>query len=169
MDEQQSKRGGIGRFLWLFVLLAVVVLWWYFRPDGDPGATLQAQQADAAAAATDPDDILVDLKDDVTPQAIAAIERDAGIRLVLVDDTAAKTKLYRAHVEPARRDAIIAELARRPEVEIAEPDAQVMLSPEEGAASVVRAPDAGPAHEGYPNDPQYKFQWHLNQIGMPEA
>jgi serine protease len=166
MDEQQSKPGGIGRFLWLFVLLAVVVLWWYFRPEGDPGATLQAQQADAAAAATDPDDILVDLKDDVTPAAIAAIERDAGIRLVLVDDTAAATKLYRAHVDPARRDAIIAELARRPEVEIAEPDAQVMLSPEE---QEVRAPDVGPSHEGYPNDPQYKFQWHLNQIGMPEA
>jgi serine protease len=166
MDEQQPKRGGVGRFLWLFMILTVVVLWWYFRPDGDPGATLQAQQADAAAAATDPDDILVDLQDDATPQAIAAIERDVGIRLVLVDDTAAATKLYRAHVDPARRDAIIAELGRRPEVEIAEPDAQVMLSPEE---QEVRAPDAGPAHEGYPNDPQYKFQWHLNQIGMPEA
>ena len=24
-------------------------------------------------------------------------------------------------------------------------------------------------HEGFPNDPQYKFQWHLKQIGMPEA
>jgi serine protease len=168
MDEQQPKRGGVGRFLWFFVLLAIVGLWWYFRPDGDPGATLQAQQADAATAATDPDDILVDLRDDVTPQAIAAIEHDLGIRLCLVDDTAAATKLYRAHVDPARREAILAELVRRPEVEIAEPDAQVMLSPEpEGG--IVRAPDVGPAHEGYPNDPQYKFQWHLNQIGMREA
>ena len=26
-----------------------------------------------------------------------------------------------------------------------------------------------PSDEGYPNDPQYKFQWHLRQIGMPEA
>ena len=169
MDEQQPKRAGVGRFLWLFVILAIVVLWWYSRPEGDPGATLQAQEADAVAAATDPDDILVDLKDDVTPAAIAAIEREVGIQLVLVDDTAAATKLYRAHVAPARRDAIIAELARRPEVEIAEPDAQVMLSPQELDAVEVRAPAVEPTHDGYPNDPQYKFQWHLNQIGMPEA
>ena len=166
MDEQQPKRAGVGRFLWLFVILAIVVLWWYSRPEGDPGATLQAQEADAVAAATDPDDILVDLKDDVTPAAIAAIARAVGIQLVLVDDTAAATKLYRAHVAPARRDAIITALRLRPEVEIAEPDAQVMLSPEEMA---VRAPAVEPTDEGYPNDPQYKFQWHMKQIGMPEA
>lgn len=166
MDEQQPRRTGLGRFLWLFVILAIVVLWWYFRPEGDPGATLAEQTADAVAATTDPDDILVDLRDDVTPDAIAAIERDVGIRLVLVDDTAAQTKLYRAHVDPARRDAIIAELTVRPEVEIAEPDAQVMLSPEE---MEIRAPAVEPTHEGFPNDPQYKFQWHLNQIGMPQA
>ncbi|HEX2690584.1 MAG TPA: S8 family serine peptidase [Kofleriaceae bacterium] len=168
-DEQQPKRGGAGRFLWPFVLLAIVVLWWYFRPEGDPGATLAEQRADAALAATDPDDILVDLQDDVTPQAIAAIERDLGIRLALVDDTAAQTKLYRAHVDPAHRDAILAALGKRPEVEIAEPDAQVMLSPEDAAEMAVRAPELEPAHEGYPNDPKYKFQWHLRQIGMPEA
>ncbi|HEU4726915.1 MAG TPA: S8 family serine peptidase [Kofleriaceae bacterium] len=166
MDEQQPKRGGASRFLWLSVIAAIVVLWWYFRPEGDPGATLAAQAADAAAAVTDPDDILVDLKDDATPDTVAAIERDAGIRLALVDDTAAATKLYRAHVDPARRDAILAQLATRPEVEIAEPDAQVMLSPEEMA---VRAPGVEPSHEGFPNDPMYKFQWHLKQIGMPEA
>jgi serine protease len=166
MDEQQPKRSGLGRFLWLFVILAIVVLWWFTRPGADPGATLAEQQADAAAAVTDPDDILVDLKDDATPAQIAAIERDAGIKLALVDDTAAQTKLYRAHVAPARRDAILAQLARRPEVEIAEPDAQIMLSPEE---MEVRAPGVLPTHEGFPNDPQYKFQWHLRQIGMPEA
>lgn len=166
MDEQQPKRSGLGRFLWLLVILVIVGLWWWNRQDRDTGVTAAQEHADAAAAATDPDDILVDLVDDATPAQRAAIERDAGIKLVLVDDTAAETKLYRAHVDPAQRDAIIARLAQRPEVEIAEPDAQFALSPEE---LVVRAPDVAPTHEGYPNDPQYKFQWHLKQIGMPEA
>jgi len=174
MDEQQPKRSGGGRFLWLFVLLAIVVLWWYFRPEGNHhGASLADGRADAYAAVTDPDDILVDLQDDATPAAIAALERDTGIRLTLVDDTAAATKLYRAHVDPARRDAILAELAKRPEVEIAEPDYQMTLSPEELAseahAPVAPRPDPRASHEGFPNDPQYKFQWHLNQIGMPDA
>ena len=165
MDEQQSKRGS-GRFLWVFVLLAVVGLWWQFRPVADPGATLQQQREDGLAAATDPDDIIVDLKDDATPQVIAALEREVGVTLVLVDDTAAASKLYRAHVAPERRDALIAEIAKRPEVEIVEPDAQISLSPDEQLAT---APVAAPTHEGFPNDPLYAKQWHMRQIGMPEA
>src|SRR5689334_21055648 len=103
MDEQQPKRGGASRILWILVLLAIVVLWWYFRPEGHLGASRETEQADAYLAPTEPDEILVDLRDDATPAAIAAIERDAGIALTLVDDTAAATKLYRAHVDPARQ------------------------------------------------------------------
>lgn len=166
MDEQQTKRSGPGRFLWLFVILAIVVLWWYFRPDRSSHEDADAQySADAAAAVTDPDEILVDLKDNATPDAI---ERAYGIDLVLVSDSGAaeRSKLFRARVDPAKRDAIIASLSKRSDVEIAEPDAVVQLSPGE---EEVRAPIADPTHEGFPNDPQYKYQWHLRQIGMPEA
>jgi serine protease len=165
MEDEQPKRGGAGRLLWLIVLIALVVAWWYFRPPGAAHVAAAPTRADAAAFA-DPDDILVDLADDTTPAARAELERALGLHLALVDDTAAATQLYRAHVDPAQRDAILARLAARPEVEIAEPDALVQLSPEE---AVVRAPDVVARHEGYPNDPQYKFQWHLDQIGMPTA
>jgi serine protease len=159
-----TKRGAAGKSLWLLVILSTVALWWAFRPDGSRHADT-AQLDAAAAAAADPDDILVDLRDDASP---AVIEQALGIRLALVDSSgeAAKTKLYRAHVDPARRDAILAELSGRADVEIAEPDAQVQLSPEEVA---VAAPAAGPAYEGFPNDPLYKHQWHMDQIGMREA
>jgi serine protease len=165
MDEQQTRRGGAGRILWLLLIFAMVVLWWYFRPDGDRGAAQAQIDADTAAAVTDPDDILVDLVDDATPDAI---ERALGIDLVLVDDagTAERTKLFRAHVDPARRDAILAELARRADVEIAEPDALMQLSPGE---EIAPAPAAEPGEKGFPNDPLYKHQWHMDQIGMPEA
>jgi serine protease len=167
MDEQQPKRGGASRLLWLFVILAVVVLWWYLRPDVAPGAAADVERYDAYAAPSDPDDILIDLRDDATPATIAAIERDIGVKLVLPDDYALSHKLYRAHVDPRDRDAIIARLAQRPEVEIAEPDFEVQVTPEDEMQ--FRAPPAGPEHEGFPNDPQYKYQWHLNQIGMPKA
>ena len=59
-DEPVTKPSGASRFLWLFVILALVLLWWYFRPQSQPDMT----PADAdAMAQTDPDDILVDLKD----------------------------------------------------------------------------------------------------------
>ncbi|HEY0482199.1 MAG TPA: S8 family serine peptidase, partial [Kofleriaceae bacterium] len=168
MDEQQSKRGGPGRILWVLVLLAIVVLWWFFRPEGKHGPTAEAEHSDAYFAAIEPDAILVDLRDDATPATVAAIERDAGIKLALLDDTAAQTQLYRAHVDPLRREAILGRLRARPEVEIAEPDFQMALTPEDDG-SLVHAPPAGPSEEGFPNDPQYKYQWHLKQIGMPEA
>jgi len=165
MDENQKKRSGASWLLWLLVLAAIIFVWWYFRPDPDNGTVASADDA-AQVAATDPDDILIDLKDDATP---AAIERDLGLTLVLVDDSgeAAETKLYRAHVDPAQRDAIIAKLSARADVEIAEPDAEVTLSP--GEEDGVPVEDVTPTEPGYPNDPMYKKQWHLRQIGMPEA
>jgi serine protease len=165
MDEQQTKRSGLGRFLWLFVILAIIVLWWWFRPEGHDKATLAEQDADRAAAVTDPDDILIDLKDDATPDAI---EQALGIQLVLADESgeAAETKLYRAHVDPARRDAIIAELSARSDVEIAEPDVEFALSPQD---MEMRVEELQPTEPGFPNDPLYEKQWHLRQIGMPEA
>ena len=173
-EETQTKRGSnLGKLLWLLVLIAVVLLWWHFR--NKPGAEglgqgdVAAEHADRLAAAdTDPDDILVDLKDDVSAEDRAAIEAQAGIKLVLVDDTAEGHKLYRAHVDPLKRDAIIALLQTNPHVEIAEPDSYMMLSPLDMTPITVASPETT-TEPGFPNDPLYKKQWHLRQIGMPEA
>jgi serine protease len=158
-ETNQSR--GVSRFLWLFVILALVLLWWYFRTPDEQAAQIDANDY---AAETDPDDILVDLKDGTKPDAI---EQAFGIDLVLVDQSgeAKKTSLYRAHVDAAQRDSILAALAKRADVEIAEPDAVFSISPEE---MELRAP-IETASPGYPNDPMYKYQWHMRQIGMPEA
>jgi serine protease len=165
MDDQEAKRGGVGRFVWLLVIAALVFLWWYLRP-GQTHKVAHAPDADALAAVI-PDEILVDLADDVTPDQIARLEHDLDIHLVLADRSgeAATTKLYVAHVDPARAGAVLEALEKRPEVEIAEPDAKVALAPDESALEV----DLGATHEGFPNDPLYPKQWHLRQIGMPEA
>src|SRR5688572_3454791 len=165
MDEQPTQsRPGPSKILWLLLALAVLLMWWYFRPKHDEGAGAAQEISDRASAATDPDDVLVDLKDNATPDTIAAIERDLGIDLVLVSNESYDERFYRAHVDPARRDAVIDALSKRAEVEIAEPDAEYMLSPSETFV----APDVT-QWEGFPNDPKYKFQWHMRQIGMPEA
>jgi len=164
MDEHpQSKRSTV---LWLLVLVAVVFLWWYLRPEEDRGVGAAEIEADRVAAiATDPDDILVDLRDDTSAATVAAIERQLGIDLVLVSHQSADEQFYRAHVDASRRDAVLAALAARGDVEVAEPDALFALTPFE---SLEVAPVA-PTDKGYPNDPLYEKQWHLRQIGMPEA
>ena len=166
MDEQDTKRTGLGRYLWVLVLVAVVALWWYFRP----GQTHKgvAMIDDAAAQAIDREDILVDLEDDASPAQVAAIEKDLGITLTPVDDSgeASETKLFRAHVDPGREDAVIDQLAKRPEVEIAEPDSFMQLSKDEMTEI---DPIPAPTYEGFPNDPLYAKQWNMRQIGMPKA
>lgn len=166
-DEQQPpSKSGFSRIVWLLVIAALVIIWWKFRePESTKEAQIKATDPEAMLA-MDPDDILVDLKDDATPDQIAALEAQAHVKLALVDSTAAATKLFRAHVDAANEASTIALLAANPLVEIAEPDSYMKLDPSE-MTEVTPAPT--PAEPGFPNDPDYKFQWHLRQIGMPEA
>ena len=167
-DEQQPKQsGGVGRLVWLLVIAAIVFIWWRYRePESTKVDQIFATDAEAQAA-TDPDDILIDMRDDATPDQVAAIEKQIGAKLVLVDatDEAASTKLFRAHVDAANEQGIIATLSSNPNVEIAEPDSYMHVDPNE-VAQIAESPATQP---GFPNDPDYKYQWHLRQIGMPEA
>ncbi len=154
------------KLLWSLVGIATAVTGYTHRTHLDPGAGAVQEAADAAMAATDPDDILIDLKDNATPAMIAAIEKDLGIKLSLVSNESADEQFYRAHVDPSRRDLVLAALSARPEVEIAEPDAMFSLLPGE---QEIALPLSETQQPGFPNDPLYAKQWHMRQIGMPEA
>jgi serine protease len=160
MDEQRTS-GRRRNWIWLLVILAVVVIWFLWRPPRDNAAP--ASQSDAAA--TDPDDVLVDFKDAISDERVAEIGRSLGLELRLVSSPARHERLYRAHVAADQRDAVLGALGRLAEVEVAEPDAEIHLVPE----GEVAEEDPDPRAKGFPNDPQYKYQWHLDQIGMPEA
>lgn len=161
-DKRQTKRSNL---LWLLVLVALGLVWWHLRPAEEPELTSAQEAADRAGAATDPDDILIDLRDDASDALVAEIEREQGIDLVLVSDQSRDERFYRAHVAPERRDAVLAALSARAGVELAEPDATFHVDPSE-AREVV--PPSG-TWAGFPNDPMFDAQWHMRQIGMPRA
>ena len=166
MAQAESKKS---QALWWLVLAAVLFLWWYLRPTEDEGASAADIAADVqAGVGADPDDLLIDLRDDATAAQVATIERELGIDLQLVSDQAADEQFYRAHVDAARAGAVLAALSARPEVEIAEPDALYGLpAGTESAALDVTPPEGG--WDSFPDDPMYARQWHMRQIGMPEA
>jgi serine protease len=160
-DEKHGKRTG---FVWLLVLLAILLIWIFWRPPEDNGRTV-ATAADQVGAARD--EILVDFSDADGDARVAEVGRLVGADFRLVSHQAVHERLYRAHVDPSRRDAILARLAELPDVEAAEPDATYQLI--DGTPGPTPLVDDDPKWKGYPNDPQYKYQWHLVQIGMPEA
>jgi serine protease len=170
MEQPRDTKRPLAGLLWLLVLVGVVLLWWYFKPIDDKHNNSLPTAGDAAYASGDPDDILVDLVDNATASQIATLEHDFNIKLQLVSNQSQDEQFYRAHVPANRRDAVLAALANRDVVEVAEPDAEMSLimgADDVEAQSFIAPPVT--KWEGFPNDPQYKFQWHLNQIGMPEA
>ncbi len=169
MEAPRDTKRPLASLLWLLVLVGVVLLWWYFKPGEEHKNTIPAN--DPAYALGDPDDILVDLVDDASATQVATLEREFGFKLNLVSDQARNEQFYRAHVPATRRNAILAALANRDVVEMAEPDAEVNLiggGRFDIESQIFVAPPVT-KWEGFPNDPQYKYQWHLRQIGMPEA
>ena len=162
---QASKKS---QALWLLVLAAVVFLWWYLKPTEDDGASADDIAADLrAGVGADPDDLLIDLRDDASPAQVAALEQDLAIDLQLVSAQSADEQFYRAHVDASRADAVLAALGHRPEVELAEHDALYSLSPTEMVPLEVTPPRG--TWQGFPDDPMFDRQWHMRQIGMPEA
>src|SRR5262245_32118724 len=118
MEERSSGKQKRGGLVWLLVLVAVVLVWWFFRPSGMDAAQPADDPAEVAAWG-DPDDILVDLDDDADDADVAALERAYGIDLQLVSSQSEDERFYRAHVDPMRRDALLAELESRDLVDIA--------------------------------------------------
>ena len=168
MDDRNEERKKRGNLLWLLVLLAILLVWWVFRPgDSELAGVEPPTWSDQALAegVYERDAILVDLVDDLDTAAVASLELDLGIELVPVSDHSLDVHFYRAEVEPEEQAAILEALAARPEVELAEPDAKVQLDPSWYEKVRVDLP----AGDDYPNDPLYPHQWHLRQINMPAA
>jgi serine protease len=156
-------------WFWLVLLVAVALVWWFWKPPADNGRRADAEDAANATSRvyTDPDDILVDFRDDVSDAQVAALGAKYGLHLTLVSSQSHDEQFYRAHVDATQRDTLLAALAADPEIETAEPDAEMFKADEVSDDTQPAVP--APLDSGYPNDPQYKFQWHLRQIGMPEA
>ncbi|HEY4055748.1 MAG TPA: S8 family serine peptidase [Kofleriaceae bacterium] len=177
MDEETEPKqpSNLPKLLLLLVLVAIIFIYWRQRGQhvGDLStAQLSSQEAaDRASGSYDPDDILVDLKDDATPAQVAALEAKYGVDLVLVSDESKDEQFYRAHVDASREASVLAQLKKDPEVEIAEPDAIYSLPADEDSADqeALALTDSDVTEPGFPNDPMYAKQWHMRQIGMPEA
>ena len=73
-NRSHGKRRNLG---WLLLLVALVLVWWFWRPSKDRSAAESAVDPAEVAdlgALSDPDDILVDLRDDIPAADVEALE-----------------------------------------------------------------------------------------------
>jgi serine protease len=97
-----------------------------------------------------PDEVVVDFKDGTTKALYDELEKKWGIDVEVNSVEGPIDGITVAHVDPARRDAILALIRADPNVESAEPEYRY--------------------HADYvPNDPRFKEQWNLEMIHMKEA
>lgn len=113
-------------------------------------------------------DLVVDFKDDVPHEQLAALETQLGIRLHAVSKFVDADEIYTLKGTELRysQAELLAYLRSLPEVEAADVDAQYTI-PE--AELALTANTTGPESKGFPNDPKYQYQWHLEQIRMKDA
>jgi serine protease len=154
---------------------AAAVLWHGVHPPRVTDKPVPTSAERAAEAGLRPTQLIVDFRDDISTEALAA----TGYSEIPISDYSAQDRLYRIDFPDAdRAAAALVKLSRDPDVESVDYDALATIPPGEQAEEAAAAAGsmeiecgtaAGGATAGFPNDTCFKYQWHLRQIGMPEA
>ncbi|MEA2697832.1 MAG: serine protease [Myxococcales bacterium] len=169
--------------LFAAVLAGTGALWHGLRPVSPAQRPEPTAAERAEAAGLHPTRLIVDFRDDVSSQFLAA----TPYKEEPISDYSAIDRLYRIDFASADEAAAAARtLARDPHVESVDYDSDAVIPPNEAIAlgptslesecggSGGKSTDGGKPADGsdpaaFPNDPCFRYQWHLRQIGMPEA
>src|SRR6185503_11785994 len=150
---------------------AAVGVLWHGPHARDTIAKAGPDAADHPAARTR---LVVDFRDDISSRALEA----NGYVEIPVSEYSARDRLYAIDFSSLEDAAAArAKLARDPNVESVDYDAEMTIPPDEAAmagddsmeAECAGRVAAARPPEGTPNDPCWKYQWHLRQVGLPEA
>jgi serine protease len=161
------------------VVLAGVGVLWHGGSSRSPAdkARSPSDAELAAAADVDPTRLIVDFRDDVSPATLA----NNGFTEIPISDYSATDKVFRIDFDTAAEAAAAkTKLAHDPSVESVDFEAFASIPPDEELQEEnAAAPDHGSMEtecqsaaapgSAFPNDACYKYQWHLRQIGMPDA
>jgi serine protease len=167
------KKSRAVRILLIFAILGFALAWWFSRnreeatthQEPAPLATLDDVSSDDYV----PGELVVDFRDDEPADRIAALAKQLGVHFSAVSDETAVDKIYTVDTGDA---GVLAALRSNPDVEAADfellysiPE-DVMAAEEEGLPA---QQEIDPSHKDFPNDPKYKYQWHLDQVHAKQA
>lgn len=194
-DRLETRRGrrGVGRapggrsaLAWTAVLsatagLATLVEWSQLALAETPSdeATLAAVESGSVGA-----ELIVDLDDHLDEARVRSLSAELGARFAPASSYVGADRVYRVTVAGTGRERVsrlsqlLSVLRRDPKVEAA--DWAITYQIPESAPTALTGPQALPVPQlekadsekpgvFVPNDPKYRYQWHLDQLRMPEA
>jgi serine protease len=155
-------------------LIAVAIGWWIRR---DREQWLDQHEAPAPVATLDdegavnaiPGELVVDFRDDDSPERIAALGHKLGVVFHPASSYTPIDEVYT--VESGDAESLLAALRAEPDVEAADFEFVYGL-PEDALPAedeAIADQDNPVLHKDFPNDPRFKDQWHLQQIHMMET
>ncbi len=158
------------------VTLVAAALLWHGGPSRTPtDKTLPpADAASAVAAGADATRLIVDFRDDVSAETLA----NNGLTEIPISDYSRTDRMYRVEFSNATEAAAaLARLSHDPSVESADYESFAAIPPGEDAQELAAPLDGGGMEaecggapgSSFPNDACYKYQWHMRQLGMPDA
>jgi serine protease len=168
------KKNRALRIILLFALVGIALAWWLRREreqslatheDPTPIATLD----DEGEANAIPGELVVDFRDDETPERIATLGRKLGVSFRPASSYTPTDEVYT--VDTGDAEHVLTALRAEPDVEAA--DFEFVYGLPEDALSAEDegiVDDENPVlHKDFPNDPRFKDQWHLQQIHMMDT
>lgn len=163
------------RTLITLALVGLALAWMYARgrQATTPLDRHTAAESDPTLASGDdviPNELVVDFRDDEPHGEIDALGHQLGVTFEPASRQVDVDEIYT--VKTDRPQALLTALRADPDVEAADLD-YIYRLPEDALAPDLEALSAGdetdPAHKNFPNDPKYKYQWHLQQIHAKQA
>ncbi len=163
------------RTLLTFALVGTAGAWLYARgraatelaPSTHDDPALNSVLADGEDAI--PDELVVDFKDGESHDHIAKLASQLGVTFQPASSYSDVDEVYT--VDTSDPASVLAALRADSDVEAA--DYQYLYGlPEDALAAedeALPADTIDPSHKDFPNDPKYKYQWHLQQIHSKET
>ncbi|MEO6952997.1 MAG: S8 family serine peptidase [Polyangia bacterium] len=153
------------------LLVALAILAWFAWRHYNPAHVSYLEEGGQLDSPTSGRTLSVDFVDSKSPKEVAALGRELGVTFRANSAQVGVDEIY--DVDSPTIDgaaALKATLAGRSDVEAVDYEAEYSIPENAMTADEEALPAGGDANEkGFPNDPKFKFQWHLQQIHMPQS
>ena len=155
----------------LLVLVGLALLAWFAWRHYNPTHLSYLEEGGQLDGPTSGRTLSVDFVDSKSPAAVAALGRELRVTFRADSAQVGVDEIY--DVDSGSVDeaaALKAKLAARSDVEAVDYEVEYSIPENALDAAEEALPAGGDAKEkGFPNDPKFKFQWHLQQIHMPQS